>query len=132
MKYPFYTRISYPNQIYSYKMSTPLEQAFTNAFQAFVASKKTAEEEVSFYTSKAYQLYYDYHFRSNYKSYKHYSLEDLDEEEEVMKASRLELCQALRQKKNLELLDYQLCCELDAELDAIYAAYRRRTRYNSM
>lgn len=112
-------------------MSNALQQAFTNAFETFCQSKKSAEEEVSFYSSKAYQLYYDYHFRSSYKMYKYSSIEELDEEEEIIKAARQELYQALRLKKNLDLLDYQLCCELDAELNAVQAAYRRHIRSHS-
>lgn len=112
-------------------MSNALLQSFTSAFEAFCQSKKSAEQEASFYSSKAYQLYYDYHFRSSYKMYKHYSIEELDEEEEIIKAARQELCQALRQKKHFDLLDYQVCCELDAELNAIQAAYRRKCRSHS-
>ncbi len=109
-------------------MATRIETAFTEAFQAFMES---AKDEASFYSNKAYQVYYDYNFRTNYKSYKHQSLEELDIEEDVIKAMREELCQALRKKQKIELQDYKLCCELDAELDAIRAAYRRWFRVNS-
>ncbi len=113
------------------QMVSQIEFTFAEAYTTFLSAKSTVENEVSFYSSKGYQVYYDYHFRNHYKIYKNHSLDDLDDDEEVCKSIRIEFVQHLRMKKTLELQDYKICCELDAELDAIHAAYRRRFRVNS-
>lgn len=111
-----------------------MEELFAEAFAIYESSKRHVQDEVMFYSSSAYQGYYEYHFNISYKKYITYSLEELYEEEDMLK----ELCQKtvgslvlIEQKIGLGLLEYKLCCELDAELDAVYAACRRRIRSKS-
>jgi excinuclease UvrABC helicase subunit UvrB len=68
--------------------------------------------------------------------YSAYTLDELDDEEEILKELRQKsvglLVQIKQLKQSLGLVEYKLCCELDAELDAVHAAYRRLTRSKSI
>lgn len=113
-----------------------MEALFAEAFTSYEASHKTAEAEVTFYSSQAYQSYYEHHFNESYKEYSSYTFEELEEEEELLNELRQKsvglLMQIKQKNKGLGLNEYKLCCELDAELDAVHAAYRRRIRSKSI
>ena len=113
-----------------------MEDLFAQAFASFEASNKTAEEEATFYSSHAYQIYYEQHFNKSYKEYITFTLDELDDEEEVLKDLRQTslglLVQIKQLKLNFGVVEYKLCCEIDAELDAVHAAYRRLTRSKSI
>ena len=107
----------------------------TEAFDIFQKTKKTAEDEVSFYSSSAYQCYYEYHFKKSYEEYSSYTYEELDDEEEILNNLRTKSASVLHKIhiiNGLGFVEYKMCCELDAELDAVHAAYRRCVRSNSI
>ncbi len=112
-----------------------MELLFENAYASFAASKQTADDEATFYSSSAFKSYYTYHFNKSYKEYMLFTPEDLADEEEILhdlRASTVKLVFQIKEKQPLGLTEYKICCEIDAELDALHAAQRRRTRSWSM
>jgi hypothetical protein len=60
---------------------------------------------------------------------------ELLEEEELLndlRAHTAKLLYQITQQQALGLAEYKICCEIDAELDALQAALRRRTRAKSI
>lgn len=111
-----------------------MNTSFDTAYAAFAASTRSAEDEVTFYSSTAYQNYYTEHFNTSYEEYSTFTLDELMQEEEILNDLRQTSSSLLYQIHNMQGLgckEYRLCCELDAELDALHAAYRRHTRSKS-